>query len=297
MEEQLKYYPGDRGPFVVIITQVDNEKLNELRVAKILINDLKLANNNIIQIRSVRNGGVKVIVKNSKTANKILKADLNKLKLSATIPFNYLHSKGVIRNVPIEFTMDNIINDLECPVKIVALEREQRWCHTEKVAKPTESVIITFRSYELPRNVTMFGCHIRVLLYIPKPLLCQLCKMFGHTKKFCKSPTTCKQCFKIHDGACEEAQKRSCRYCIGHDHVTGQAKCPQTQLQRNIKTKMLRERLTFKDAHEAVKMEGEEYPGLPRQEQKQAFPKAQDRIQVWQNPRSIENLTARNEIL
>ena len=59
---------------------------------------------------------------------------------------------------------------------------------------PTDSFILTFNSSKLPDEIKIAYMKCKVKPYIPQPLRCFKCQMFGHGSKNCLNVAVCAKC-------------------------------------------------------------------------------------------------------
>ncbi|GFT33193.1 probable RNA-directed DNA polymerase from transposon X-element [Trichonephila clavipes] len=96
-------------------------------------------------------------------------------------------------------------------------------------------------------------CYLRcsVRPYIPNPLRCFQCQRFGHSKPTCRGKPTCARCGAVgHDsGECNGPEK--CVNCKG-DHPSYSRSCSTWNLDKEIITVKIKNRLTYPEARLAV---------------------------------------------
>ena len=64
---------------------------------------------------------------------------------------------------------------------------------------PMETVVVTFRGKQVPESVTFGYMRFRVKVYVPRPIRCWRCQMFGHVEARCQAAIRCPTRFKIQD--------------------------------------------------------------------------------------------------
>jgi hypothetical protein len=92
--------------------------------------------------------------------------------------------------------------------------------------KPSNSLILTFGTPQLPKTLKIFYQVIAVTPFIPNPLRCFYCQRFGHHENKCKNAPVCANCAGVgnhHEGSCDKLSK--CANC-GGDHPANSNKCP-----------------------------------------------------------------------
>lgn len=291
-----KFGPRDKGPFIIHVMKEDSSPLNEFIIGNAFQKHGLLTNKQVISIRNINPNVVKIHCENWVTANKFLEEkNQNILKITCKIPTNHLYSEGVVNNIPLDMSIEDLSTSIESEGKIHNIERIQRWNHETKTLVPTTTVKITFREFTLPDKVHICRVPTRVFYYVPNPIFCKLCKRYGHTKKYCKQPNTCPKCLLEHNAAeCPQPEK-NCRYCPEATHKTGDRTCPETIIQREIKKLMTIHRITYTTAKNRLVPTNMNKP-IPNVTNPIEFPplknkteSAQNRLQAWQDPNSQLN--------
>ena len=158
---------------------------------------------------------VKVTEPYSITGNRPAHLESNK----PTAPLAY---KVVVRGVPEEYGTEDI-EQLVDAHKIKLFKKE---------GATTSTAILTYNTQdEIPDSVTLEGEILQTEGYIPRPLRCDRCQLYGHHKTICKSKkVTCSFCSEQH--TYEECpvkgdyEKAKCRNCPGK-HSSAHRKCPK----------------------------------------------------------------------
>ena len=65
------------------------------------------------------------------------------------------------------------------------------------VIKPTHTYVLTFNSPNLPTVVKIGFMQVKVDVYIPNPLRCYNCQVFGHNENKCGRHAVCCNCGKL----------------------------------------------------------------------------------------------------
>lgn len=168
------------------------------------------------------------------------------------IPSLYANLTGIARNVPKEWSMEEI---MECTIsssRIINVERMTFWDNEAKVAKPSESIKITFRSYKLPSEIKLYNVLTKITPFVPKTLFCKNCLKYGHTTNYCKANKICQKCTsKDHIDDCNSEPK--CNYCPDEVHMTNDINCQEKKNQIEIKKTMVTEKIPFFEANKIVR--------------------------------------------
>lgn len=249
IEEKENYYSTkDKGLYSVIIIK---ENTNIFNIAKTL-RQLNLGDyENIIQtMKKIR---FIIIYKNLSSANKLLKSDYLKTEgYNVFLPKNFNHSYGIIRGIPTDTKMQEIMGNIESEVNITEAERLLSFNATNKTLQKTETIKLTFRANYKPDNIKIYGVNYRVSYYIPQPLFCKNCLNYGHLKKYCQSKETrCGNCANNHtitqDNKC--TLKTSC-YSCKENHRTNSKDCPKKKKEMEIQKIRTTMRKSYKKAKE-----------------------------------------------
>ena len=102
------------------------------------------------------------------------------------------------------------------------------------VMKPTNTYVITFNSPILQTAVKVGFIQVKVDVYIPSPLWCYNCQVFGHHENKCGRHTVCCSCAQSeHCASCQCDKPAKCVNCSG-DHPAKSKQCPQWEKERQI---------------------------------------------------------------
>lgn len=250
------YTSNDRSPFYVMLQQ---PKINEMSITRHMIK-LNLMSD-VDEVKKVAFNRVRVRCTNATSANNIIQCSSlhSQHEISAFIPNEYIKVTGIVKNVPLDFTMKEIEEHIESKEEIVSIERMTYWDKDAKIAKTGTSLKITFRATELPKQVILYYTIKHLEYFIPKPLVCKKCLRFGHIARSCRDPVTrCENCSKpTHasdtncDGCehCQKTCKTQCKNCPDNtSHRTNFMQCPEMKIQTKIKECMLKQRLSYTEA-------------------------------------------------
>lgn len=132
-------------------------------------------------------------------------------------------------------------------------------------AKDPQNVafVLTFSSADLPPYVRILSQQIRVFPYIPRPIRCYNCQIYGHTNSNCRSPQVCGQCAS-HGHTANDCQKPPlCAACFGPHPVTSN-ECPKYKERvQNLKSIIYRQRAGFLSQQPTNQTYYPMYPSLP----------------------------------
>ena len=111
------------------------------------------------------------------------------------------------------------------------------------------SYVLTFNSPNLPTVVKIGFLQVKVDVYIPNPLRCYHCQVFGHHENKCGRHAVCCNCgepeHRSPSGVCDKPAK--CVNCSG-DHPANTKQCPQWEKEKKILKIKCENNLSFPDA-------------------------------------------------
>ena len=220
-------------------------------------------NNTIDEFKSSGRNKVTIITYNRLVANNILSLDVfKKNKLETFIPNSYIFKRGIIKNIPVDISDQEILQNLELssPVENLKIHSIRRFYRNQLIDNtptptPTTTVLITFRGQVLPQFAFLYRVRHPVEVYIPKAKLCTNCFRHGHTKSICKSKSRCIQCgdtsHQISD--CKvETDKITCINC-GENHLPTNKICKNSQIEQKIITMATRKNISIQEAKNEYK--------------------------------------------
>ena len=120
--------------------------------------------------------------------------------------------------------------------------------HRDGVLKPTNTFVFTFDSPVLPANVKIGFIQAKVDVYIPNPLRCYICQVFGHHENKCGRQAICVNCSMpehCQPGQCQRPAKSA--NCSGV-HSANSKECPQWEKERKILKIKCENNLSFPEA-------------------------------------------------
>ena len=128
---------------------------------------------------------------------------------------------------------------------------------------PLATLILTFETHKLPNSIKAGWLSFKVRPYIPSPLRCFHCQMFGHSihkckKKINQEPAVCPNCGKQAHGNCTEPA--ACVNC-GEPHPSSSKNCMKFILEKEVQTIKVLEKVSFKDARKKA-LERQIRPGV-----------------------------------
>lgn len=236
----------DYAEYYVIRCETQNKNFNKTSPFYI-----EIALNNQVghgtDTKRLRDGTLLIKAKNDNQARKI--ANLKTLGDISVISQEHgtLNTcQGIIFHYDsLELTEDEILKGLQ--------DQGQRVTKVTKIKKringelvDTPNCILTFKLSYVPSSIK-FGFHtVKVQIYIPNPMKCVNCFMYGHPKKFCKNNKACSNCSNhFHGEQCSEIAR--CQGC-GGEHNNFNKECPRYQREYEIQKIRVMEKLSYFDA-------------------------------------------------
>ena len=115
---------------------------------------------------------------------------------------------------------------------------------------PLGTLIVTFNQCRLPNFLSAGWLSLKVKPYIPSPLRCYHCQLFGHLSQKCKDrinekPATCSNCGKEAHGTCNAIP--SCVNC-GEKHPSSSKNCVKFIFEKEVQAIRTLEKIPFKEA-------------------------------------------------
>lgn len=260
---ELLYKVTDKNASFIVIIEAGVEmnknlgKCSQLKIAKEIF-DLNLKD--VVRIKVKGKNRLSVEFNNPLAANNFVKNErLRNKGYNIYIPRNQVSCKGLIRQVDIDFTNDQIMNMISSPVKVIEIRRLNRkvFNNQEKQYVPTQTILITFEGIFMPKTVNLYSLPFPVNIYIPPVTQCYACLMYGHTSKQCRGKKKCYNCSEVVDIEDEAHRLDNCNmccyYCKSKDHRATSKKCPEFERQVAIKKLMAWDNISYFEANSICK--------------------------------------------
>ncbi|XP_044013984.1 uncharacterized protein LOC122856370 [Aphidius gifuensis] len=229
-----KYSQHDKGPYIFFIKKKERTE-KPISILEIC----RLMKTLCLQYKAISNENNKwtwkVTFDSKYTANLLLTDQRVAEKgYRAFITQELLFRKIVIRDIPTDITKDELKKDLMIDngrIEIQDIYRLQRK-NQKKELVPTESVCVTIRSRELPRDINMWRAKLSFQPYIQSIRQCFKCGKLYYSIKFCTAPEAkCLNCGKQVHGTCQNVS--NCINC-GGPHKTLDNSCVKVQESKEI---------------------------------------------------------------
>ncbi|XP_038218704.1 uncharacterized protein LOC119837259 [Zerene cesonia] len=156
-------------------------------------------------------------------------------------------SYGVIRDIDLDVSDEDILNNLRCELEIVSIKRLNKR-NSEGTAQwvRCEALRLGFKGNTIPTHVFLYGLGVKVDPYIFPVTQCSRCWKYGHSRFQCSSTRViCPKCSRNHENC--EATVFRCVNCTGN-HMALQKVCPVFQKERRIRELMSEFNCTFRKA-------------------------------------------------
>lgn len=228
-------------------------RIHPLRVGHIL--HKKLMIKNIIETKAMGKNRVRVQLHSLKDANDLVNNTLlEKENLKAFIPNHILEAKGILRGVDTYFDNEYILANIKSSSRIISVNRLEKNIikdgNTIRVKK--QSVIVVFEGNILANEVRIDSVNFPVERFYGRPTQCYKCLRFGHISKQCRSKV--KLCISCGEEIDENIQhvctaENFCVHCqVRNSHKSTSNICPYFKKQQKIRSIMIDNSLTFKEA-------------------------------------------------
>ncbi|KAF9418711.1 hypothetical protein HW555_004539 [Spodoptera exigua] len=142
-------------------------------------------------------------------------------------------SYGIIRDIELDLSIEDFLNNVSCDVKILSARRLNRRCNANECSDKdsnangwtaSESLRICFKGAHVPSHVNIFGMRAKVERYILPVTQCSKCWRFGHIAKMCKSTKViCPKCGGKHENC--DTTSFVCVNCKAN-HLALDKQCP-----------------------------------------------------------------------
>lgn len=257
--QQRTYSQEDTGPFIVHISRVEPDAAAGTTLRSIKFGQFLHKNrvHGIVRdgVKNVGRNRISVQFKSAAEANSLVSSViLSNNNYKAMIPTYNVTRMGIVRGIPVDWSMDELVESLDLPDNcgIVLKARRLNRKNTENgttLWKPTQTVVLTFAGQRLPDRIYSFNSSLIVETYQMPTIQCHNCCRFGHVKSQCRSQPRCYRCAQNHNGdSCEVLEfAATCLLCSGNHFATSKC-CPEQSRQRGIKILMSQESISYIEA-------------------------------------------------
>lgn len=260
-DENFKYGESDKGPFTVQVSRVEPDPSAGFSIRVLKFAQLLHKN----KVQGISQGGIQASGRNkvgvtfssAQHANDFVSNPLlSQNKLSAIIPRYQVSRLGVIRDIPTDCSLEELMLGLKSPencgqvVKARRLNMKRKKDDGSVTWVPSNTVVLTFTGQILPEKVFCYKTSFPVSLYQLPTIQCRKCCRFGHIQAQCRSKPRCFKCAQQHTGdTCGISENQiSCFLCRGGNHSATDPRCPEHYRQKSIKLVMSEENLSYTEA-------------------------------------------------
>lgn len=256
---KLQYSEFDSSPFIVHVSREEQDPSAGLSIR--LLKFAKSIYQNKVYgilkdgIKSAGRNRIVVEFEDAISANAFLNHPLlAEQKFKAVIPTFNITRMGIIREIPVDWSMEEFLSSVECSIpncKAIKARRLNRKVITDGKPEwiPTQTVVVTFLGQVLPERVFCCYTSLPVGLYTLPTIQCNNCCRFGHIKTNCRSKPRCFKCSQPHSGeTCSVPDSQvTCLFCSG-PHSATNSNCPEHMRQKSIKLVMSEENIPYSEA-------------------------------------------------
>jgi len=184
--------------------------------------------------------GLRILAQNESQKNKLLKlTNLCGSNVTVSLPYsisNPRHSLPVQKEVA--FLVKGVVHGIEeTEENLSELAKAIGAVQLKRIGNPdtSKTTLITFsQGMDLPPFIQAFGRRFKVHNYIPKPMRCDNCQRFCHTRSQCPNSVICSRCSGNHlYKDCPNQDIKRCINCNGN-HSAAHKGCPDYIKTHNI---------------------------------------------------------------
>ena len=144
-------------------------------------------------IKKLKSGDLLLEVARKQQVENLLKTTkIFEFKVKISLHNSLSSSKGVIRCSELrpcseKEILENLKEQGVTGVRYVSVRRNG-------IIKPTNTYILTFNTPVLPKKIKVAFLSVNLEVYIPNPLRCYQCQVFGHHEDYCMKKPICRNC-------------------------------------------------------------------------------------------------------
>ena len=205
-----------------------------------------------VSVKKLKNGTLLIEVDKKTYADNLLTMKFfTNLKIKSYAHASLNSSKGVVRSAELSLcTLEEIKSHLKTQsvtdVKRITFKRNDQTISTD-------TYILTFGKPQIPKELKVGYNLIKVNPYIPNPLRCYNCQMFGHHEQKCLKSPVCKKCGESGSDhielSCHNTPK--CVNCKGN-HPADSRDCVAWKREKEINTIKYTNNISFPEARKIV---------------------------------------------
>ena len=210
-------------------------------------------------IKKLRSGDLLVEYTNKKQIENLLRLkSFHNLKVQVSLHASLNTCKGVVRCPDLKGVSEE---------EILEEMREQGVIHVRRIKvrrddalKDTNTFVFTFNTSVLPKQLKVAFLRVSVDPYIPNPLRCYACQVFGHHENKCHREEICANCGQPKHSADETDCKRPAKcFNCNEDHPANSKQCQAWHTEKEILKVRYTRNISFPEARKIV----ESYTAAP----------------------------------
>ncbi|CAF3428395.1 unnamed protein product [Rotaria socialis] len=186
--------------------------------------------------------------------------------VKCSLPLNLQIKSGILFDVDTEYTAEEIKSEIVSGNPDIQVSKVDRFLSkVNNTAIPTKTVRIDFQD-NLPNHVYMFYRRYKVVQFVPKPVRCFRCQLFGHMHLQCKLKSQQQRCAKCgldhKEADCTPEVVLFCSNCRGN-HPTYSKDCPAFIEAKLVSKISVRHSIRYSDAVKIVHNQTRERSSRP----------------------------------
>lgn len=242
----------DKATFVILTAKDKNVKLSSInRFILKKVMDYNIGN--IVNCKYLASGDLLVETRTVTQVKDLLKLRfIHDIEIEASIPTSMNSCRGVVTSR--DFLDSTPAQILEGMAEQNVVEVRHITKMVDGVRRNTASCILTFASSKLPDSVFVVYDRVYVRPYIPNPLRCFKCQLFGHHTNACRSTHSfCGKCgAEGHAADACPSLVEKCRNCPG-SHSSSSRDCPSWKTEKEVCAVKAEKGISYGEARRHVK--------------------------------------------
>ena len=202
--------------------------------------------------KKLRSGDLLVEYEKKKQIDTLLRLEkFHDLKVKVSLHASLNTCKGVVRCPDLKGVSEQEILEEMREQGVINVRRIK--IRRDGSLKDTNTFVFTFNTSILPKQLKVAFLRVSVDPYIPNPLLCYQCQVFGHHENKCKREEICANCGQPKHSADETDCKRppKCIYCK-EDHPANSRECQAWHTEKEILKIKYTRNISFPEARKIV---------------------------------------------
>ena len=208
---------------------------------------------NVINVKKLASGDLLIHTLNSSQVKSLMKLRyIHDIEVEASIPVSMNSCRGVASHYDfVDMETADIVDNMADQNVIEARKITKM---VDGVRRNTAAVIFTFATSKLPERVMVGYESAPLRPFIPNPLRCFKCQLYGHHGNACRSSLSyCGKCAgEGHRSDDCTSLVEKCRNCTGA-HSTFSRDCPAWKLEKEVCTIKANEGISYLEARKRVK--------------------------------------------